>query len=154
MSSSSTVYITSQDGVQLTTNWDIACQNETLKNLLEDSGTEEAVPVPNVNGKALKLVLDFCTFSDSTKKEPKSEQDVKKFEEEYIRSMDKETLFDVITAADFLNNKQLLDVTCKAVADMIKGKTPEEIRKEFNIENDLTPEEEEQIRKENAWAFE
>ncbi len=32
---------------------------------------------------------------------------------------------------------------------MIKGKQPEEIRKLFNIVNDFTPEEEEQIKKEN-----
>jgi S-phase kinase-associated protein 1 len=34
---------------------------------------------------------------------------------------------------------------------MIKGKSPEEIRKTFNITNDFTPEEE-QIRRENEWA--
>ena len=34
------------------------------------------------------------------------------------------------------------DVGLKAVANMIKGKTPEEIRKLFNIVNDFTPEEE------------
>ena len=37
-------------------------------------------------------------------------------------------------------------------ANMIKGKSPEEIRKTFNITNDFTPEEEEQIRRENEWA--
>ena len=41
----------------------------------------------------------------------------------------------------------MLDVTCKTVANMIKGKTPEEIRKTFNIKNDFTPEEEETVRK-------
>ena len=39
----------------------------------------------------------------------------------------------------------LLDVTCKTVANMIKGKTPEEIRKTFNIKNDFTQAEEEQV---------
>ena len=34
------------------------------------------------------------------------------------------------------------------------GKSAEEIRRTFNIENDLTAEEEEQIRKENAWCEE
>ena len=33
---------------------------------------------------------------------------------------------------------------------MIKGKSPEEIRKLFNIINDFTPEEEAQIRRENV----
>jgi S-phase kinase-associated protein 1 len=37
---------------------------------------------------------------------------------------------------------------------MIKGKTPEEIRMQFNIKNDFTPEEEEQVRCENQWALE
>ena len=48
----------------------------------------------------------------------------------------------------------LLDVTCKTVANMIKGKTPEDIRKTFNIKNDFTPSEEEQVRKENEWCEE
>jgi hypothetical protein len=34
---------------------------------------------------------------------------------------------------------------------MLKGKTPEAIRKLFHIENDLTHEEEEKVRKENEW---
>ena len=48
----------------------------------------------------------------------------------------------------------MLDLTCMTVANMIKGKTPEEIRKTFNIKNDFTPEEEEEVRRENQWAFE
>jgi hypothetical protein len=43
-----------------------------------------------------------------------------------------------------MNIKGLLDLTVLAtVADMIKGKT-----------NDFTTEEEEEIRRENQWAFE
>jgi len=49
--------------------------------------------------------------------------------------------------------KPLLNLTCLTVANMIKGKTPEEIRKTFNIPNDFTPEEEEEVRRENQWAF-
>lgn len=57
-------------------------------------------------------------------------------------------------AANYLDIKGLLDVTCKTVANMIKGKTPEEIRKTFNIKNDFTASEEEQVRKENEWCEE
>jgi S-phase kinase-associated protein 1 len=40
------------------------------------------------------------------------------------------------------------------VAKMLQGKTPEEIRIMFSIQNDLTPAEDEQIRKENDWFIE
>ena len=35
----------------------------------------------------------------------------------------------------------------------MKGKTPEEIREIFHIKNDYTKEEEDEIRRENQWAF-
>ncbi|RYQ80728.1 hypothetical protein Ahy_Scaffold1g106941 isoform C [Arachis hypogaea] len=57
---------------------------------------------------------------------------------EFVK-VDQATLFDLILAANYLNIKSLLDLTCQTVADMIKGKTPEEIRKTFNIKNDFTP---------------
>lgn len=68
--------------------------------------------------------------------------------------VDQGTLFELILAANYLDIKGLLDVTCKTVANMIKGKTPEEIRKTFNIKNDFTASEEEQVRKENEWCEE
>jgi S-phase kinase-associated protein 1 len=40
------------------------------------------------------------------------------------------------------------------VADKLKGRTIDEIRKTFSIVNDYTKEEEEEVRRENSWAFE
>ncbi|KAK8263367.1 hypothetical protein V6Z11_D12G037300 [Gossypium hirsutum] len=68
--------------------------------------------------------------------------------------VDQSTLFDLILAADFMNINSLMDLTCKTVANMMKGKTTEEIRGTFNIKNDYTPEAEEMVRRENQWAFE
>merc|ERR1712048_1119795 len=68
--------------------------------------------------------------------------------------VDQETLFELILAANYMDVKALLDLTCAKVASMIKGKTPEEIRTKFNIQNDFTPEEEEAVRAENKRAEE
>lgn len=66
--------------------------------------------------------------------------------------VDQELLFELILAANYMDIKSLLDLTCAKVASMIKGKTPEEIRETFNIANDFTPEEEAQVREENKWC--
>ena len=63
-------------------------------------------------------------------------------------------LFELILAANFMDIKSLLELSCAKVASLIKGKTIQETRKFFNIENDFTPEEEAQIMDENRWAEE
>ncbi|CAO4372655.1 unnamed protein product [Caenorhabditis nigoni] len=81
----------------------------------------------------------------------KSLRNLAMYDAEFIK-VDQRTLFDLVMAAKYLEIKGLLDVTCKAVANMIKGKSPEELCRTFNIKNDFSPEEAEQIRKWNAWC--
>ena len=123
-----------------------------------DTGADVAIPLPNVSGKDLKKVIDYCEFKANSKKKDangvvKSEEDIKNWENEFVK-VDQGTLFQLILAANYLNIKELLDLTCFTVASMIRGKSPEEIRKAFNIKNDFTPSEEEQVRKENEWCEE
>lgn len=55
-------------------------------------------------------------------------------------------------ASNFLYIRSLIDLLCKhAVRTFVSGKTVEEVRKTFNIKNDFTIAEEEQLRLENAW---
>ena len=49
--------------------------------------------------------------------------------------------------------KELLLTCCKAIAQKIQMLSVEEIRREFNIRNDYTKEEEEQVRRENEWCM-
>ena len=64
------------------------------------------------------------------------------------------TLFDMILAANFLDLKPMLDVTCKAVAEMVKGKTPGDIKKVFDVEGEFTQEEKEQVLRDNYRTIE
>jgi len=80
-------------------------------------------------------------------------QVVKQWYADFV-NVEQEIIFELILAAEYMGIKPLLDLTCAAVACMIKGKTPEEIRKTFNITNDFTPEEEAQVREENKWCEE
>jgi len=154
------ISLTSNDGVIIIVDRDVAFRSILIKNMLEDVGESDAsIPIPNVNEAVLRKVIEWCEHhksdppssdaddTDSRKKTTElDEWDVK------FMQVDQEMLFEIILASNYLDIKALLDVGCKTVANMIKGKSPEEIRKTFNITNDFTPEEEDQIRRENEWA--
>jgi len=59
-----------------------------------------------------------------------------------------EIMFKLLLAANYMDIKPLLLLMCAKVASLLKGKTPQQIRKTFNIRGDYTPEEEEEVRNE------
>ncbi|XP_057491941.1 SKP1-like protein 1A [Actinidia eriantha] len=155
MASSKKITLMSSDGEAFEVEEAVALESQTIKPMIEDDCADGVIPLPNVTSKILAKVIEYCKkHVDSPKTEDRSAEDeLKIWDAEFVK-VDQPVLFDLILAANYLNIKSLLDLTCQTVADMIKGKTPEEIRKTFNIKNDFTPEEEEDVRRENQWAFE
>uniref|UniRef100_A0A2I3GK99 S-phase kinase-associated protein 1 n=1 Tax=Nomascus leucogenys TaxID=61853 RepID=A0A2I3GK99_NOMLE len=107
---------------------EIVKQSVTIKIMLEDLGRNDEedndpVPLPNVNAAIFKKVIQWY--------------DIAVWDQEFLK-VDQGTLFELILAANYLDFKGLLDVTCKTIANMVKRKTPEEIHKTFNIKNDFT----------------
>ncbi|CAL9098537.1 unnamed protein product [Musa textilis] len=156
-----TITLRSSDGEVFDVEEAVAMESQTIKHMIEDDCADNGIPLPNVTSKILAKVVEYCkkhvdaaARSSSSDDAPSvTEEDLKTWDADFVK-VDQATLFDLILAANYLNIKGLLDLTCQTVADMIKGKTPEEIRKTFNIKNDFTPEEEEEVRRENQWAFE
>ncbi|PWY70196.1 E3 ubiquitin ligase complex SCF subunit sconC [Aspergillus heteromorphus CBS 117.55] len=138
---------------------DVAERSVLIRHLLEDlPASGQAIPLQMVNEAVMKKVIEWCRHHQkdppSTGDDDDSRRkttDIEEWDQKFMQ-VDQEMLFEIILAANFLDIKGLLDVGCKTVANMIKGKSPEEIRKTFNIQNDFTPEEEDQIRRENEWA--
>ncbi|CAE6076840.1 unnamed protein product [Arabidopsis arenosa] len=149
------VMLQSCDGESFQVEEAVAVQSQTIAHMVEDDCVGDGIPVSNVTGAILSKVIEYCkkhVVADSATEE--SIDELKKWDAEFMRAMEQSTLFDVILAANYLNIKDLLDLGCQTVADMITGKNPDEIRALFGIRNDFTPEEEEEIRQQNQWAFE
>ncbi|KAK6542485.1 hypothetical protein TWF694_006438 [Orbilia ellipsospora] len=155
------IKLLSSDNVEIPVEKDVAERSVLIKNMMEDIGghIDDAIPIPNVNEAVLRKVIEWCEHHKSDPAPPTDEDsdsrkkstDIEEWDQKFMQ-VDQEMLFEIILAANYLDIKPLLDVGCKTVANMIKGKSPEEIRKTFNIQNDFTPEEEDQIRRENEWA--
>ncbi|PIA28613.1 hypothetical protein AQUCO_06800047v1 [Aquilegia coerulea] len=147
------VTLNSSDGESFDVEEAVILQSQTIKHMIEDDCADNGIPLPNVTAKILAKVIEYCKKHVEVEGQSIEQEELKSWDADFVR-VDQATLFDLILAANYLNIKSLLDLTCQTVADMIKGKTPEEIRKTFNIKNDFTPEEEEEVRRENQWAFE
>ncbi|XP_062098954.1 SKP1-like protein 1B [Humulus lupulus] len=157
MSTGRKITLKSSDGETFEVDEAVALESQTIKHMIEDDCADNGIPLPNVTSKILSKVIEYCKkHVEAPKAEDRAssvDDELKAWDADFVK-VDQATLFDLILAANYLNIKSLLDLTCQTVADMIKGKTPEEIRKTFNIKNDFTPEEEEEVRRENQWAFE
>jgi S-phase kinase-associated protein 1 len=141
----------------------VASMSELVKSMMDEDNEDDTpeIPLPNVKADVLKKVIEFC---EHHKEEPMTEIEkplksqqmsevVQKWYADFV-NVEQVLLFELILAANYMDIKPLLDLTCATVASMIKGKTPEEIRTTFNISNDFSPEEEAQVREENKWCEE
>ncbi|OWM68226.1 SKP1-like protein 1A [Punica granatum] len=150
MSSPRKIILKSSDGKTFEVDEVVAVMSQTIKHMIEDGCAENAIPLPNVSSKVLAKVIEY---SKKHVEASSSSEDVLKAWDANFVQVDQETLFDLTMAANYLSIQSLLDLTCQTVADMIKGKSTEEIRRIFNIKNDYSAEEEAEIRRENQWAF-
>ena len=150
-----------KDGEVLEVPVAVANTSKLIAGLIEDSGTDEDIPLTQVDKPTMEKVIVFMErMAEHTPPEiekPLSSTDLSQVVEawyaDYV-NVETEKLFEVVMAANYLDIKPLLELSCAKVASQIKGKSIPEIRQYFNIENDFTPEEEERVMEENRWAEE
>jgi len=153
--------LVSQDAHRFDCPKKVALMSELVKTMSEGDKDEKEIPLPNVKANVLEKVTTYMKYHvDNPAKEIEKplksanmNEVVASWDADFV-DVDQELLFELILAANYMDIKSLLDLTCAKVASMIKGKTPEQIRKTFNIQNDFTPDEEEAVRAENKWAEE
>lgn len=126
-----------------------------------DEDEDYSVPLLEVSRVILLKVVEFLehTENDPMKsievplKTNKIEDVVGEFHAKFVNDMDQETLFRVLLAADYLEIASLSGLTTCKIACMMKGVEVEEIKQIFNIEGNITAEEEKTVRDANPWIF-
>lgn len=141
-------YITliSSDGFKFKIPKNIACISRMIEVMIESDENcedeDEEIPLPNVDKTCLEKIIEFMYYhkNDPVKniEKPLRSNNLKDLIQEFycnFLEIDEEFLFRLINSANYLDISPLLDLTCAKVASMIKGKSPEEIRKLFDSDD-------------------
>jgi hypothetical protein len=96
----------------------------------DGAGSSPEIPLPNVKSEVLKKVIEFCehhlgdpmTEIEKPLKSQNMADVVQKWYADFV-DLEQVLLFELILAANYMDIKPLLDLTCATVASMIKGKT-------------------------------
>merc|ERR1711964_342338 len=107
-----------------------------VKNIIEGDKTAKEIEIKKVNGPTLDLVQQYLKHHDGEVpaeiKKPIQSSDMtkiaKKWDVEFINK-EKAVVFQLILAANYMDIKSLLHLGCAKIATLIKGKSPEEIKK-------------------------
>ncbi|XP_002132464.2 S-phase kinase-associated protein 1-like [Drosophila pseudoobscura] len=132
------IALESSDGEVFVVDVKVVNFSKVLRTMLQSSWlVDDGKPVvlSNITGAILRMVLDWIQYHQDdpqgTEAAEKSSE-LQEWDANFV-NVDQDTLFKLIMAAYFLKIKGLVDVTCKAVANSIKGKTTAELREMFNL---------------------
>ena len=171
ISRESKVTLVSSDGDKFEVEARTAAFSDLVKTMMTEIDSEEeeeeeeegqVIPLANVTSVILAKVIEFCEYHANNGPMKEIEKPLKStnlaevvghWDADFV-DIEQPVLFELILAANYMDIKSLLDLTCAKVGSMIKDKTPDQIKATFNIVNDFTPEEEAQARTENKWCEE
>lgn len=100
MSRDNKVKLKSSDDEMFEVDEAVAYESQTVKNMIEDTGTDSAIPLPNVSSKILAKVIEYCKYHVDSKmtsdeKPAIPEDEIKQWDAEFVK-VDQATLFDLI----------------------------------------------------------
>lgn len=128
----------------------VAQESGLIRRALEYKLGAEVIPIANISAPVLNNIMAYCR--KHTLDKPRKKEDLDEWVVQFL-DIDPLRLGDLAVSANFLEVDGLRDKILDKVAEMIMGKSPEDIRALLHIENDFSPEEEKAIRDKCPWAF-
>jgi len=109
-------------------------EGRVLASLIKNTDEEAIVSLPEVKSSTLEKVLDYCRFHNQL---DLNERERKSWDADFVQ-VKQSVLCELASASYYLDIKPLVNLTSRAIASQISGKTSEEIRETFcNINCDV-----------------
>lgn len=116
-----------------------------VKNIIEGDQTAKEIEIKKVSGPILNLIVEYLTHHNGKVpaeiakpiRSVKMEKIVEDpWDAEFINKQTKKVIFQIILGANYMDIKSLLHLGCAKIATLIKGKSPEEIKKILGDDED------------------
>merc|ERR1719517_354474 len=120
-----------------------------VKSIIEGDADAKTIEIKKVSTDILKLIVDYLIHhkgkvpADIAKpiRSVKMEKIVEDaWDANFINAQSKRNIFQIILGANYMDIKSLLHLGCSKIATMIKGKSPEEIKKILSEEEEMKDE--------------
>lgn len=123
------MFLVSSDDVVIEISEGAAVLSDLLKGMFEDLNGDvmekhQAIPIFGVNGPTLASVVEYCEAHAVTATPGQPNWDA-----EFINSQDEEALLALTNAASYMVVEPLFELGCCRIADLMRDKDPEEVRK-------------------------
>lgn len=137
MSSTKKFTLKSSEGKIFEVDEAVALQSQTIKKMIEEDCPDREIPLSHAPSNSVLKVIEYCRKHV----EPaSSEDDLKAWDADFIK-VDCDTFCGLIVAAFDLEIKNLQDLTCKFVENMLPGdETAKLLRMCFNFDPKLLSE--------------
>eukprot|EP00830_Metopus_es_P004414 TRINITY_DN1405_c0_g3_i1.p1 TRINITY_DN1405_c0_g3~~TRINITY_DN1405_c0_g3_i1.p1 ORF type:complete len:204 (-),score=55.01 TRINITY_DN1405_c0_g3_i1:6-617(-) len=157
-----TISMITSDSYTLSANFEAMKVCKPIEEFMKDNKSDVPIPLPKVRKPALEKIIKFCEMFQN-KSIPQIEKPLKSnkldavLKDEWLikfLEMPVKEMYELLMASDYLVLKGLEELVACAIAIKMVSKSTEDIRKEFEITNDLTPEEEKDIKEFFSWSEE
>lgn len=136
------VYITlvSCDNVHICIPKSIAVQSKLVSTVLETDTDATEVNIHSVYGTTLEQIVHYMTYNTLP-------------DLFYTNPWNRDMTYNLLSASDYMIIPPLLEAVCTYIVDVMKDKSPEEIRSIMDIHDDLSVEQRSKLIQDTSWVL-
>ena len=159
------MHLISHDGETFDVPYYIALQSKLIECLVEDAASGNDVPLVNVKARVLAPIIAFMrrypgydppplrkTLLNADLRHPDNQ--IPPADVEFILAVEYDLLFEIVLATNYMDYQPLLNLCIARLASDVKSRSVEDLKRQFTIIKEFSPEEEARVRAENAWVEE
>ncbi|KAF9689577.1 hypothetical protein SADUNF_Sadunf01G0106600 [Salix dunnii] len=150
--SSTKIALKSSDGETFEVDEAVALKSRTIKRMIEEtsSGNREVITLPIVSGSILAKVLQYCEKHTADGKSI-GDQELRTWDADFVK-LDKDTLFQLILAANYLGIERLVDVARDGAWSKVRPERDLDFCRIYG--NDYNSDEDQEIEMGYQWVSE